>query len=56
MKIDNEYATSNIYEMQELKRCGIRYSFVKVVDGETIWKYKKTSRLFEILKRLYGDG
>ena len=53
MKFDNEYATSNVYEMQELKRCGVRYAFVKTVEGETIWKYKKTPRLFEILKNFY---
>lgn len=57
MRIDNEYATSNVYEMQELKRHGIRYTFVKTTDdGDTIWKYKKTSQLFETLKRLYGKG
>lgn len=53
MKIDNEYSTSNVYEMMELKRCGIRYTFVKVVGGNTVWKYQKTPRLFEILKNFY---
>ena len=53
MKIDNEYSTSNLYEMKELKRCGIRYTFVKIVEGNTVWKYKKTSRLFEVLKNFY---
>lgn len=56
MKVDNEYATTNVYEMKELTRCGIRYTFVKTVDGDTVWKYKKTARLFEVLKRLYGNG
>ena len=45
---DNEYSTSNVNEVKELRRCGIRYSFVKVVEGVTIWKYEKTPRLFEI--------
>jgi len=53
MKIDNEYATSNVYEMMELKRCGLRYTFVKVIDGSTVWKYEKTPRLFEVLKNFY---
>lgn len=50
---DNEYSTSNVNEVKELRRCGIRYSFVKVVEGVTIWKYEKTPRLFEILKNYY---
>lgn len=50
---DNEYATSNVDEMKELRRCGIRYSFVKVVDGVTVWKYEKTPHLFEVLKNYY---
>jgi hypothetical protein len=53
MKIDNEYATSNVDEVQELRRCGIRYTFVKGADKTTIWKYEKTPRLFEVLKNFY---
>ena len=53
MKFDNEYSTFNVYEMEELRRCGIKYTFVKVVDGNTVWKYKKNPRLFEILKKFY---
>lgn len=53
MKKNNEYATSNVDEMMELKRCGIRYTFVKEIDGVTYWKYEKTPRLFETLKNFY---
>lgn len=50
---DNEYSTSNTDEVAELRRCGIRYVFVKVVDGITVWKYEKTPHLFEVLKNFY---
>ena len=53
MKKNNDYITSNSDEVQELRRCGIRYTFVKVVDGITIWKYDKNPRLFEVLKNYY---
>ena len=53
MKKDNEYSTSNTDEVEELRRCGIRYTFVKKVDGITVWKYEKTPHLFEILKNFY---
>ncbi len=53
MKKHNDYITSNYDEVLELKRCGIRYTFVKVVDGITIWKFDKSPRLFEILKNYY---
>lgn len=56
MKIDNEYATSNIYEMMELRKHGVRYTFAKVVDGVTLWKYKKTPELFNILQIFYSKS
>lgn len=52
-KFDKEYSTSFVDEFQYLKNCGIRYEFVKVEDGITIWKYKKTPKLFECLKNFY---
>lgn len=52
-KFDNEYGTENLDEVKEFERCGIRYTFVKKVDGRTVWKYKKTPRLFEVLKNYY---
>lgn len=56
MKIDNEYATSFVDEQRHLSSCGIRYEFVKVNNGCTVWKYKKTPRLFECLKNFYIDN
>ena len=55
MKFDNEYSTQNIDEVNELKRCGIRYTFIKNDNGVTIWKYTKTPKLFEVLKNFYID-
>ena len=52
-KFDNEYGTENYDEVQELERCGVRYNFVKKVNGKTVWKYEKNPRLFEILKNFY---
>ena len=56
MAIDNEYATMNVNEMKELRVRGIRYDFVKVIDGRSVWKYKKTPQLFEALKDYYKHG
>lgn len=44
-KFDNEYQTDLPLEVAYLKECGIPYSFVKIVDGITVWKYKKTETL-----------
>ena len=53
MKIDKEYSTSFVDEYQWLKNMGLRYEFVKVENGKTVWKYKKTPHLFECLKNFY---
>lgn len=53
MKIDNEYSTMFVDEQQYLSKCGVKYTFVKTENGITIWKYKKTPRLFEKLKNFY---
>ena len=45
-KFDKEYSTSWVEEMKWLKNNGIQYSFVKVVDGITVYKYEKTPKLF----------
>lgn len=44
-KFSNEYQTDLPLEVAYLKECGIRYSFVKVIDGVTVWKYEKTESL-----------
>ena len=50
---DREYSTTYIREKKYLESCGIRYEFVKTVDGKTTFKYKKTSYLFDCLSRFY---
>ena len=34
---------------------GIRYTFVKEIDGVTVWKFKKTEELFNILADFYSN-
>lgn len=52
-KFDKEYSTSFIREKKFLDACGIKYVFVKENNGITIFKYKKTSYLFECLSSFY---
>ena len=55
LKFDKEYSTTFIKEKQFLDDCGIRYEFVKKMDGKTVFKYKKTSYLFDCLSRFYRN-
>ena len=34
---------------------GIRYTFVKEIDGVTVWKFKKTEKLFHVLADFYSN-
>lgn len=52
-KFDKEYSTQYVPEMKFLQEHGIRYSFVKEVNGVTTYKYTKTPQLFEILRIFY---
>lgn len=52
-KFDKEYATSYIKEKQYLDSCGIKYAFVKEINGITTFKYTKTSELFDSLLCFY---
>jgi hypothetical protein len=52
-KIDREYSTQQVEEMQWLKKQGFNYSFVKVVDDITIFKFTKTPALFAALAYYY---
>lgn len=57
MKFDKEYSTTFFDEFKWLSENGIRYSFVKVDEnGQTLWKYKKTPKLFESLKNFYVNN
>lgn len=50
---DKEYSTSYMKEKQWLSNHGIPYEFVKVIDGITFYKYKKTSVLYKVLFEFY---
>lgn len=50
---DCEYSTQYVKEMKYLEMIGIRYSFVKEIDGVTTYKYIKTSKLFDALSVFY---
>jgi hypothetical protein len=52
-KFDYEYATQYVKEMKYLETIGIRYDFVKEIDGITTYKYTKTSKLFKALAFFY---
>lgn len=56
MKIgfDKEYSTQWIEEMKWLKDHGVRYEFVKTINGITTYKYKKTPELFKALEVFYN--
>lgn len=55
MKKDREYRCNSTTEQMYLRDNGIRYIFVKIENGETIYKYKKSAKLFQVLSRLYGE-
>ncbi len=51
---DVEYSTQYLDERNYLTDHGIRYSFVSTnEDGIRTFKYKKTSKLFQLLAEFY---
>ena len=52
-KFDYEYSTQYVREMKYLESVGIRYDFVKNIDGITTYKYVKNYRLFKALSVFY---
>lgn len=54
-KFDKEYSTQWVDEMKWLKEHGIKYTFVKYIDGITTYKYKKNHALFVALSMFYSD-
>ena len=50
-KIDHEYACVWVDEFNYLTKHGIKYTFVKIIDGVTVWKFKKNSTLFNKLEK-----
>lgn len=55
IKVDTEYSCTWNMEQEYLSSKGIRYTFVKTIDGVTVWKYKKTTLLFDTLSEFYGN-
>ena len=52
-KFDKEYSTQYTPEMKFLLEQGIKYTFVKEINGVTTYKYEKTPELFKILEIFY---
>ena len=52
-KFDKEYSTQYTPEMKFLLEQGIKYTFVKEIDGVTTYKYEKTPELFKTLEIFY---
>lgn len=52
-KYDKEYSTQYTPEKEYLLSNGIKPSFVKIINGVTTYKYKKTSQLFKLLSFFY---
>ena len=50
---DMEYSTQVRSEMEYLKSCGIKYTFVKRLNGIPTYKYEKSERLFDALRLYY---
>ena len=50
---DNEYSTQKRSEVDFLKSVNIRYTFVKRVNGISVYKYKKCGELFRQLSIFY---
>lgn len=55
IKIDHEYSCVWIDEFNWLTQHGIKYTFVKIIDGVTVWKFQKNERLFRTLANFYRD-
>ena len=53
-KFDKEYQTQYLAEVNFLTEKGIRYSFVKKVNGFITYKYEKTRILFKALLEFYS--
>lgn len=53
-KYDKEYSTQYIPEMKYLLEKGIKYTFVKQINGITTYKYTKTPELFMELLVFYS--
>ena len=55
IKIDHEYSCVWTEEFSYLTQHGIKYTFVKNIDGVTVWKYNKNEKLFLCLANFYKN-
>jgi len=55
IKIDREYSCVWNEECNYLTQHGIKYTFVKNIDGLTVWKFRKDYELFSALASFYKD-
>lgn len=55
-KFDKEYNTQYTPEKEYLLKCGIKPSFIKVIDEVTTYKYTKTPELFLALVSFYMEN
>ena len=55
MRFDKEYSTQWVAEKNWLSDHGIRYSFVKNINGIDTYKYTKTLELFRCLADFYEN-
>jgi len=54
-KFDKEYQTQYLEEVLFLAEQGIKYTFVKKINGLVTYKYEKTNRLFVALSKFYKN-
>lgn len=55
IKFDKEYSTQYIQEVKFLEQNGIKYAFVKEINGLSTFKYTKTPQLFRLLEIFYAQ-
>jgi len=52
---DKEYSVQWMKEKNHLDSVGIKYAFVKTINGVTTYKYTKNFELFSALKDFYEN-
>lgn len=55
-KYDIEYSTQYTPEKKYLDSNGIKPSFIKVINGVTTYKYRKSPELFKLLAIFYAQN
>jgi len=54
-RFDKEYSSQFTKEMEYLRDNGVRYNFVKSIDGISTYKYTKNETLFNLLAQFYRE-